>query len=196
MPALLSFETALAGPAPACLMSPLIERDDDPEVYIEAMCLADELMHNAQGLMNPNGFIKTFRNQVVEVAERLPPNFVPNFPDLRTAGARLQFSWAQAMQSSMRSSLVTLYIRSWPGSFHSCSPRLQSLQILSVNSDRVAVLLRSFSKSLRRNCAPSRSAFLIANLTTAKLFGAMGTTMSVPVNGRLGVRVAHPSKTR
>lgn len=88
MPALLSFETALAGPAPTCnLMSPLIERDDNPEVYIEAMCLADELMHNAQGLMNPNGFMKTFQHQVVEVAERLPPNFVPNFPDLRTAGA-------------------------------------------------------------------------------------------------------------
>ena len=88
MPALLRLETALATPAPSCIIgtSTLIERDDT-DVYEEASCLANELMQNAEGLMNPNGFMKTFREQIVEVVAQLPPDFIPVFPDLRSAGA-------------------------------------------------------------------------------------------------------------
>lgn len=88
MPALLSFETALGTPINPCIVdtSPLIERGD-ADVYEEATCLANELIQNADGLMNPNGLMKTFQNQVVELVHNLPPDFVPGFPDLRTAGA-------------------------------------------------------------------------------------------------------------
>lgn len=90
MPALQSAETATAtaSSAPACTngTSPLIERGDT-DVYEETLCLADELMYNADGLMNPNGLISTFRTQIVEIAGQLVPDFNPIFQDLRVAGA-------------------------------------------------------------------------------------------------------------
>ena len=111
MPALLALETTLAIPTPSVLSciiggSPLIERDDT-DVYEEASCLANELMQNAEGLMNPNGFSSTFREQIVEVVNVLPPDLIPVFPDLRSAGA-FAISWPRATQSSVR-----CYFRSW-----------------------------------------------------------------------------------
>ena len=87
MPALLSAETAMASPAPTCTgTSPLTERDDT-DVSDEARCLAEELMSNSGGLMNPKGFMSIFRTQIVEIANDWVPDFVPIFGDLRVAGA-------------------------------------------------------------------------------------------------------------
>ena len=89
MPALLAEKTAIATPAPTCTVSsttPLVERDDT-DVYDDALCLANELMDNADGLMNPKGLINTFRTQILEVVEGLVPDFVPIWQDLRVGGA-------------------------------------------------------------------------------------------------------------
>ena len=103
--AIQSAGAAMASPAPNCSTgtSPLVERDDtnsydeatsplverdDTDSYDEALCLADELMYNADGLANPDGLMSTFRTQIVEVAGNLDPtNFIPNFEDVRVAGA-------------------------------------------------------------------------------------------------------------
>lgn len=87
--AIQSAGAAMASPAPNCSTgtSPLVERDDT-DSYDEALCLADELMYNADGLANPDGLMSTFRTQIVEVAGNLDPtNFIPNFEDVRVAGA-------------------------------------------------------------------------------------------------------------
>ncbi len=89
MSALLAEKTAMATPAPTCTVTsttPLVERDGT-DVYDDALCLANELMDNADGLMNPNGLISTFRTQILEVVDWLVPDFVPIWQDLRVAGA-------------------------------------------------------------------------------------------------------------
>ena len=87
MPALESAKTAMATPTGSCTYgtSPLIERDDSVEE--EITCLANTLIDNSEGLMNPNGLMSIFRTQVVEVAQHIVPDFVPNFQDVRVAGA-------------------------------------------------------------------------------------------------------------
>ena len=66
MPALLAEKTAIATPAPTCTVNsstPLVERDDT-DIYDDALCLANELLNNADGLMNPKGVVSTFRTQI------------------------------------------------------------------------------------------------------------------------------------
>lgn len=87
MPALQNASSLMASPAPTCTGSPITERDDT-DSYEEAFCLASELMNNADGLSNPNGLMNTFRTQILEVVNQLPPaDFVPIFQDLAVVGA-------------------------------------------------------------------------------------------------------------
>lgn len=88
MPALQSAKTAMASQTSSCTSGapPLVERDDS-DVNEEATCVANELMNTASGLLNPNGLVSTFRTQIVQVAEQIVPDFVPNFLDERTAKA-------------------------------------------------------------------------------------------------------------
>lgn len=79
MPALLTEKTAIATPTPTWTVNsttPLVERDDT-DVYDDALCLANELTDNADGLMNPKGLRSTFRTQTLEVVDGLVPDFVP-----------------------------------------------------------------------------------------------------------------------
>ena len=86
MPALQSTKTVMANPTTSCISGapPLVERDN-PDVDEESMCVITELMNTAPGPLNPNGLVSTFRTKIVQVAERIVPDFVPGLLDGRTA---------------------------------------------------------------------------------------------------------------